>query len=42
MIDLKGKVVGVSVLGHKEADSLNLFIPIESALKSINVEVDAL
>jgi len=40
MIDLKGKVVGVSVLGHKEADSLNLFIPIESALKSINVEIN--
>ena len=32
MINNKGNVIGVSVLGNKEAEGLNLFIPINSAL----------
>lgn len=39
MINNKGNVIGVSVLGNKEAEGLNLFIPINSALDYLNITI---
>jgi S1-C subfamily serine protease len=39
MIDIKGHILGISVLSHKGAEGLNLFIPIDSALEYLNLEV---
>ena len=39
MIDTNGHVLGISVFAHKEAEGLNLFIPIDSALEYLNLEI---
>ena len=40
MISTNGKVVGVSVLAHSEAEGINLFIPIQSALEFLKIKID--
>ena len=40
MIDGRGNVVGIAVASYVFGTGLNLFIPIESALKSLNIEMD--
>lgn len=40
MIDMNGKVIGITVLGHSEAQGINLFIPINSALEALSIKTN--
>jgi len=39
MINFEGNVIGISVLGNREAEGLNLFIPIKDALDYLNIKI---
>ena len=40
MININGNVVGITVLGNMEAEGINLFIPIQDALESLNIKIE--
>jgi serine protease Do len=40
MINIEGNVIGISVMANREAEGLNLFIPIQDALKYLNIKIN--